>query len=124
MTLDPIQRRQLGILFLFIAMVFAAVAAAAGVGTAIRRQSVASDLAAADQECQNRISLVGGKNVSVSGDTITATWPDVTKGLESLSGASSAAMACPGWRMSAFCMGEGCPTPGASLTMLRIAKSD
>lgn len=120
--LDPIQRRRLGIIFLFLAMLFAAVAAAAGVGTAIRRQSVASDLAAADQECQNRIGSLGGKNVSLNGQNITANWPDVTKGMESLSGASTAALACPGWRMTAFCMGEGCPTQGASMTMTRVAE--
>jgi len=119
--LDPIQRRRLGILFLFLAMLFAAVATAAGVGNAIRRQSVASDLAAADQECQNRVGVLGGKNVALAGDTITATWPDVTKGMESISGASTAALACPGWKMTSFCMGEGCATKGASITLQRLA---
>lgn len=120
--LDPIQRRRLGILFLFLAMVFAAIAAAAGVGNAIRRQSVSSDLAAADQECQNRIGSLGGKNVALNGQTITASWPDVSKGMESISGASVAALACPGWKMTSFCMGEGCTTKGASLTLTRVAE--
>ena len=120
--LDPIQRRRLGILFLFLAMVFAAIAAAAGVGNAIRRQSVSNDLAAADQECQNRIGSLGGKNVAINGQTITATWPDVSKGMETISGASVAALACPGWKMTSFCMGEGCTTKGASLTLTRVAE--
>jgi hypothetical protein len=94
---------------------------AASIGNAIRRQAVSSELAANDQECQNRVSLVGGKNVSIAGDVLNATWPDVTKGLESLSGSSAAAMACPGWRMVSFCMGEGCPTKGASLSMKRAS---
>lgn len=120
--LDPIQRRRLGILFLFLAMLFAAVATAAGVGNAIRRQNVASELAAADQECQNRVGSLGGKNVAISGQTITATWPDVTKGMETISGASVAALACPGWKMSAFCMGEGCAIKGGSMTLQRVAE--
>jgi hypothetical protein len=120
--LDPIQRRRLGILFLFLALLFGAVATAAGVGNAIRRQSVASDLAAADQECQNRVGSLGGKNVAISGEMITASWPDVNKGMETISGASVAALACPGWKMTSFCMGEGCTTKGGTITLTRVAE--
>jgi hypothetical protein len=115
--LDPIQRRRYGILALLLSMIFFGVAAAAGVGNAIRRQSVTSDISAATQECQNRLGTLGSKTVTATEDTITAEWATLDGGYNTLSSASSAALACPGWTMQSFCMGQGCTKPGATLQL-------
>ena len=121
MFFDPIQRRRIGVTAIFLALVFLAVAAAAGVGNAIARNSVASDLAARDTDCQNAMKLLGAKTAEVQDNSIKATWPDLNGGVNTLSSSSAAAMACPGWKMQTFCMGQGCATPGATLTMIRVA---
>ncbi len=117
--LDPIQRRQYGIYAILLSMIFAAAAIAAGTGTAIKRQSVASESAAVIQECQNRMGVLGATKVTVNEDSVTASWPSLEGGMTTLSAASSAAMACPGWVMDSFCMGQGCSEPGAKIVLKR-----
>lgn len=117
MKLDPIQRRQYGIFALLLSMAFLAIAAGAGVTNVIRRTSVASDIANANQECQNRLGALGAANPTMSDNQITATWQGVDGGWNSLSSASSAALACPGWTMKSFCAGQGCTAPGITLTL-------
>lgn len=123
MFFDPIQRRRIGVTALFLAMVFFAVAAAAGVGNAIARNSAANQLATRDQDCVNSMKLLGAKTVTADSEqgTIKAKWDDLSGGVNTLSSASAAAMACPGWKMQSFCMGEGCTEKGASLSMIRVA---
>lgn len=121
MFFDPIQRRRIGVTALFLALVFFAVAAAAGVGNAIARNSAASQLATRDQDCQNSMKLLGAKDAALQEDSIVASWDDLNGGVNTLSSASAAAMACPGWKMQQFCMGQGCAKPGATLTMIRVA---
>lgn len=118
--LDPIQRRRYGIFAMLLALAFFGVAAAAGVVTYIQRQSVAKDISALNQECQNRMKILGAKAVSGSDSDLTATWDGVDGGYTTVGSASAAAMACPGWRMTRFCMGTGCSTPGATLTMSKV----
>ncbi len=122
MKLDPIQRRQYGIFALLLSMVFLAIAAGAGVTTAIRRASVTSDIANANQECTNRLGTLGAKSPTINGETIVASWEGVDGGWNSLSAASSAALACPGWTMQSFCAGQGCATPGITLTLAKAGK--
>lgn len=122
MKLDPIQRRQYGIFALLLSMVFLAIAAGAGVTNAIRRGSVTSEIANANQECANRLGTLGAKNPSVSDEQIVASWDGVEGGWSSLSAASSAALACPGWTMQSFCAGQGCAKPGITLTLAKAAR--
>ena len=117
MTIDPIQRRQYGIFALLLSLVFLAIATGAGVTNAIRRGSVANEIANANQDCQNRLGSLTGSSPTVSDTEIVATWKGVDGGWSSLSAASSAALACPGWTMKTFCAGQGCATPGVTLTL-------
>jgi hypothetical protein len=122
MKLDPIQRRQYGIFALLLSMVFLAIAAGAGVTTALRRSAVTSDIANANQECTNRLGALGVKSPTVSDTNIVASWDGVEGGWNSLSAASSAALACPGWTMQSFCAGQGCSKPGITLTLGKTVK--
>lgn len=117
MTIDPIQRRQYGIFALLLSLVFLAIATGAGVTNAIRRGSVANEIANANQDCQNRLGSLGAKNPTVSDTEISATWQGVDGGWSALSAASSAALSCPGWTMKTFCAGQGCATPGVKITL-------
>lgn len=120
--LDPILRRRYGFYAIFLAVVFFSVALAAGAGNAIRRQGVANELAAANQECVNRLGSLGAKAIiDTDGDTVVANWEGVGEGYKTVSNASTAALACPGWVMSKFCMGEGCSPAKASMTLRKAA---
>ena len=117
MKFDPVQRRQIGIFALLLSLVFIVIAGGVGVTNAIRRGAVSDQIANANQECQNRLGALGVSNPAVGEGEIVATWPGVEGGWESLSSASSAALACPGWQMRNACMGAGCSTPGMSITL-------
>lgn len=119
MKFDPVQRRQIGIFALLLSLVFIVIAGGVGVTNAIRRASVSDQVANVNQECQNRLGALGVTDPQVSEGQIVATWPGVDGGWESLSSASSAALACPGWQMRQACMGAGCATPGMSITLGR-----
>src|SRR3546814_533105 len=77
---DPIQRRQFGIIALGLATIFLSVSAAAGVGNAIRRDSVANEVISANKECENRLKLLGVMNVSMGEDKIVANWNSLEGG--------------------------------------------
>lgn len=115
--LDPIQRRRYGIVAMMLALIFFGVAVLAGTANAMRRHAVSEEIASANQECQNRLGVLGAKNVSQNEDQITAEWTGLDAGLQTLSNGTAAAMACPGWVMVSYCMGEGCSVKGASITL-------
>src|SRR3546814_16357398 len=115
---DPIQRRQFGIIALGLATIFLSVSAAAGVGNAIRRDSVANEVISANKECENRLKLLGVMNVSMGEDKIVANWNSLEGGYTLIGNESAAAMACPGWKMKSFCMGQECSVPGARLEQI------
>ena len=117
MKFDPVQKREVGIFALLLSLVFIAIAGGVGVTSAIRRANVSDQIANVNQECQNKLGALGVTNPSVSENEIVATWPGVEGGWASLSSASSAALACPGWQMRKACMGNGCSTPGMSVTL-------
>lgn len=115
--LDPIQRRQYGITALLLAVLFLAVSVGAAVGNTIRRESVANDILTANQACEERLKILGASNVVRTDDRIVMNWSSLDAGYSVLGEASTAAMACPGWRMKKFCMGQECNAPGAILEM-------
>ena len=117
--MDPIQRRRAGVNAMLVSLVFFGVSAAASAGLAVSHHAVVNQIAANDQDCQNSMKLLGASNASVGGDDAKGSWSGVEGGQTTLASASAAAMACPGWKMTAFCMGQGCATPGASLTLHR-----
>src|SRR3546814_1277109 len=88
---DPIQRRQFGIIALGLATIFLSVSAAAGVGNAIRRDSVANEVISANKECENRLKLLGVMNVSMGEDKIVANWNSLEGGYTLIGNASAAA---------------------------------
>src|SRR3546814_19720119 len=77
---DPMQRRQFGIIALGLATIFLSVSAGAGVGNAIRRDSVANEVISANKECENRLKLLGVMNVSMGEDKIVANWNSLEGG--------------------------------------------
>ena len=117
--MDPIQRRRAGVNAMLVSLVFFGVSAAASAGLAVSHHAVVNQIAANDQDCQNSIKLLGATTAAVTGNDAKATWSNVEGGQTTLASASAAAMACPGWKMTSFCMGQGCSTPGASLTLHR-----
>lgn len=117
LKLDPIQRRQFGFISLALAAIFLAGSAAAGVGNAIRRDTVANEVIAKDKECENRIKLLGASKVSLSNNRVVAQWDSLEGGYSLVGDTSAAAMACPGWVMKSFCMGQECAAPGAMLEL-------
>lgn len=119
MKFDPVQKRELGIFALLLSLVFIVIAGGVGATNAFRRDSVSNQVANANQECQNKLGALGVTNPTVGEEEIVATWPGVEGGWESLSSASTAALVCPGWQMRNACMGQGCPTPGMSVTLGR-----
>jgi hypothetical protein len=116
---DPSQRRQFGLIALAMSAIFLSVSAAAGVGNAIRRDSVAKEVVSANKECENRLKLLGVTKVVATDETIVAHWESLEGGYSLVGDASAAAMACPGWKMKTFCMGQECSTPGAKLELTK-----
>jgi hypothetical protein len=117
LKLDPILRRRVGIMSLAMAAIFLSVSAAAGVGNAIRRDAVAQEAVASNKACENRIKLLGASQVTMTEDRVVAQWSSLEGGYSLVGDASAAAMACPGWKMKSFCMGQECSTPGARLEL-------
>lgn len=116
---DPILRRQYGIGALMLATVFLTVSAAAGVGNAIRRNSVAEEIVASSAQCENNLKTLGADSVIVTDETVTAKWDGLSDGYAQLGGASAGAMACQGWVMRTFCMGQECQQPGVLMTLTK-----
>src|SRR5690606_17920367 len=98
-------------------VVFLSVSAAAGVGTAIRRDSVVKEVNASEQECENRLKLLGASSVNKTEDRIVVEWHSLDGGYSLMGDASAAAMACPGWTMRSFCMGQECSNSGVKLEL-------
>lgn len=117
--LDPIQRRRYGITAILLSIVFLSVSAAAGVGNAIRRDAVVKEIEATAQDCENRIKILGGSITTKTETKIVIEWPSLEGGYTLMGDASAAAMACPGWDMREFCMGQECQNSGASMVMGR-----
>lgn len=115
--LDPVQRRKYGVTGIVLSVVFLSVSVAAGVGNAIRRDTVIEEINASMQECENRLRTLGATNVSVADDKIVVDWNDLSGGYSLLGDTSAAAMACPGWQMRSFCMGQECEIAGVRLEL-------
>ncbi|QAY80141.1 hypothetical protein [Sphingosinicella sp. BN140058] len=122
--LDPAQRRQYGLGSMILAAVFVAVSAGAGVANAVRRDAVVEQVKTSDQECEARVRALGATSVSRTETTITAVWSSLEGGYSTLGDSSAAAMSCPGWKMTGFCMGQECPTPGVKLELGRVSSEE
>lgn len=115
--LDPIQRRKYGVTALLLSVVFLSVSVAAGVGNAIRRDTVIEEVNASNQECENRLKTLGASSVAKTEDQIVVEWNTLDGGYSLMGDASAAAMACPGWTMRSFCMGQQCKNSGVRLEL-------
>jgi hypothetical protein len=118
--LDPIQRRRYGIMGIIFSGIFLLLAIGALVGNSYRREAVVEQIASANQECQSRLKTLGA-SVTGGDEKIVAKWDSVEGGYSHLGSASAGAMACPGWKMTSFCMGQECTAgPGAQMELNKI----
>lgn len=122
--LDPVQRRRYGVTALALSAVFVVLAIGGGAATAMRRDAVVEETNASLAKCQADINALGASSVQVNGDTLVAEWAGVEGGYTAMGNASAAAMACPGWKMTAFCMGQECSNSGVHLEMSRAVEED
>ena len=60
-------------------------------------------------ECRSRLESLGYK-AGVNGNTISAEMTGLSDAAYKMGQATMAAQSCPGWKLSRFCMGEGCGT--------------
>ena len=72
-------------------------------------------------ECKDRLHDLG-YNAVVSGDKISAEMNGLDDAAYKLGQATMAALSCPGWKLSRFCMGEGCGAKGGVSFDLQPAK--
>jgi hypothetical protein len=72
-------------------------------------------------ECKSRLEGLGYK-ANVNGDTISAEMTGLRDASYKLGQATMAVMSCQGWKLSRFCMGEGCGTAAGIQFDLQPAK--
>lgn len=116
---EPAQKRRYGTFLIIGAAVLLGSAGLTQAGIAVGRAHAVRAEEANVQQCKANIKGLGAATVVSSGDEIVATWNGVNGGMAELGSSSAAAMACPGWTMSHFCMGQECRKPGATLTVKR-----
>ena len=118
---EPLLRKQIGRLSLLLGGLCVLAASLIGGFNYIRRLSVADQEIATVTQCDTDLKSFAGSTVEhVGDDTLTVSWPTVAGGYSRLGDASAAALACPGWTMKAFCMGQACRIPGAQLTLEKL----
>lgn len=118
--MDPIQRRKIGISTTLLALVFLGVSVTASLATAVKREAVSSQIAATDQDCKNRLQILGAESVVMSENELSLKWSSLEGGYARIGEASAAAMACPGWVMKAFCIGQECRGGEVTMTLYKV----
>ncbi len=73
--------------------------------------NAAAQLVEQTNECKDRLHDLGF-NSTVTGKKISAEMTGLDDAAYKLGQATLAALSCPGWRLSRFCMGEGCGAKG------------
>ncbi len=68
------------------------------------------------EECVQKLQGYGFR-IETDGNNIHAKLENLQQGLQAITMASAAAIACPGWQLVDFCAGEACGTPPVQLTL-------
>lgn len=116
---DSIMRRQAGLAMLFIG---AGLILLSAVLTGIhfwRLSDARNSYEASAAVCQTRMRDMGAEISRNDGNQIEARWKSLDGGVWILGKMSASALSCPGWDLVAGCVGQACPTPGATITLRR-----
>lgn len=92
-------------------------------GVTTHQAQAATQAVAQAQECSNRLNGLGFTS-AVKGNMISAEMNAFDEAAYRLGQASIASLSCQGWKLSRFCMGEGCGEKGGVQLELQPAKSN
>jgi len=115
---DPVVYREFGYKSLIFAAVFGLTAAGLYGASFVQRSGIGKTAEVEAQACADKFTALGASATS-DGTAVRATWSDLSDPGRIAGSASAASLACPGWKLKAYCIGSGCDVPGASLELGR-----
>lgn len=119
MALDPAVGRSIGVRSLVFAAVFAASASLFYMVGFVQRSGLGDAASVSGAQCAQRFAGMDISATQTDG-RIEARWPNLTDISTVIGTASAGVMACPGWRVEKFCIGNGCQSPGAHLVLRQV----
>lgn len=116
LPIAPRQYQTMGIIFMVAGIILLVLGIVLGVMTESRREAHSNRVKVSAQDCSAKIKTLGLTSV-INGETIRIMEKDLSRGMELLATSSQAASLCVNWKLSNYCLGQGCTPPGLSMTL-------